>query len=255
MIPVTVGMLTYNSAATLERALASVAGCAQVLIADGGSTDDTLAISARHGADVIPQLGRGPIADFAAERNNLLDHATQPWFLSLDSDETATPELLDAIAAIARADRAPLVYRMPMGMTFNGREITAYSSLPGYQHRFFAVRSGARWIKPIHERIAFPTQETGTLQEKWYIHWDDARLRTDLRHLRSDAALGATQPLPAFLRFKIWRNLLGIAWILFSVARARLTTRWSACAPLRMEWQRIRYKALHMAYAVGARYR
>lgn len=253
-IPVTVGILAYNSAATLERALQSVAGAAEILVADGGSTDATRAIAERMGAKVVAQAGTGPIRDFAAERNALLDRATQPWFLALDSDETASPELMAEIAAVARQNGAPLVCRIPMGITFDGREITAASTLPGYQFRFFAVRSGARWAKPIHEKVVFPPQDTRTLTGKWHIHWDAARLRGGFPHLEEDAAYAAKQPLLGFLRHKILRNLLGIVQIAASVIAARCTTPWRRCAPLRMEWRRMQYKALHILKAVRARY-
>ena len=100
-IPATIGILTYNSEKNLARALASVKDFAEVIIADGGSTDATLAIAREHGARVISQSNPGhPISDFAQERNLTLAAATQPWFFYLDSDEIMSPELVEYIRTI-----------------------------------------------------------------------------------------------------------------------------------------------------------
>jgi glycosyltransferase involved in cell wall biosynthesis len=45
-----VGILTYNSGKNLRRALESVKNFSNIIIADGGSTDDTLQIAAEYGA-------------------------------------------------------------------------------------------------------------------------------------------------------------------------------------------------------------
>ena len=97
-IPVTIGILTFNSVKTLARCLESVKDFKDILIADGGSTDDTLAIAGRYGARTITQSQVWkPIVDFSLERNRLLDGAREDWFFYIDSDETVSPELAQAM--------------------------------------------------------------------------------------------------------------------------------------------------------------
>lgn len=68
----------------LERCLASVAWCDEVVVYDTGSRDATVSIARRCGAKVVEGYWD---ADFAAARNRALDHATQDWILSIDADE------------------------------------------------------------------------------------------------------------------------------------------------------------------------
>lgn len=83
---------TYNSEKYLEECLESVKSCEEIIICDMHSTDRTIEIAEKYGAKIIYHENLG-FADPA--RNFALSHATQDWVLVLDSDEMATPELLD----------------------------------------------------------------------------------------------------------------------------------------------------------------
>jgi glycosyltransferase involved in cell wall biosynthesis len=155
-------ILTYNSARTLRRALESVKDFSEIIIADGGSTDDTLAIASEYGVKIIPQNGKGPIKDFSEVRNKCLDAITTDWFFYIDSDEEASPGLVEEIRNVVENPSPPaLVYRMPSQIVYFGRAIKYSSSYPGYQVRFFNRRTGARFRKPVHERVAFDDKKYG----------------------------------------------------------------------------------------------
>src|SRR5437899_1803305 len=82
-------MLTRNDEKSLARALCSVAGLVeQVVVADTGSTDQTLAIAHENGADVLPFAWDD---DFGAARNFAIDQATGDWILWLNPDEELLP--------------------------------------------------------------------------------------------------------------------------------------------------------------------
>ncbi|MES2203241.1 MAG: glycosyltransferase family 2 protein [Patescibacteria group bacterium] len=174
-IPATVGMLTYNSADTLQRALESVKEFDDIVICDGGSTDGTLNIARAFGARVIPQHPEfknpnGTLKDYAGVRNQLLEAAKYDWFLYIDSDETASPGLVSDIHA-ATTSSVPLVYRVPIGIMMDGRYIKHSSNYPGYQHRFFNRLSAAHFVRPVHERIEFAAgTKVGTFAHPWYVH-------------------------------------------------------------------------------------
>lgn len=57
--------------------------CAEVIVLDSGSTDDTVAVARAAGALVEHQDWLG----FAAQKNAAIARATQPWLLLLDADE------------------------------------------------------------------------------------------------------------------------------------------------------------------------
>lgn len=168
----TVGILTYNSDDSLERCLASVEGFAEIIIADGGSTDGTLAIASRYGCRIIEQSRQGmPIESFALEKNRLFDAATNDWFFCLDSDEFMSPELKEEIRLVcARPEPEHYAYRVPWRTTSPDGSMVYRPFKTYYQYRFFNKQSGGRFVRKIHERVEFDERKfpPGTLKGAWY---------------------------------------------------------------------------------------
>ena len=76
---VTVIVPVRNAATHLPAALASILPqlpqTGEILVIDGGSTDDSVAIATAHGARVLHQQGRG----LAAARNQAILASLTPW--------------------------------------------------------------------------------------------------------------------------------------------------------------------------------
>lgn len=178
-ISCTVGMLTYNSEKNLARALASVKNFAEIIIADGGSTDATLTIARQHGARVIPQSASGrPITDFAKERNLLLAASTQPWFFYLDSDEIMSSELVEHIKSIAHDQTHTYgAYRVRYLKT-NADASKIYRTYNEYyQIRLVRTGIGAHFERPVHEYIHIPAGVLiGQTEAPWYVPLDEEYL-------------------------------------------------------------------------------
>jgi glycosyltransferase involved in cell wall biosynthesis len=115
-VPVTVVIPTLNEGERIRGALASVAWAAEVIVADGGSTDDTVAVARASGA--ITLEGTGPT--IGAQRNAAIDRATQDWILALDADERATPALRDQLKRDLPNARCA-AYRFRRENTYLGR--------------------------------------------------------------------------------------------------------------------------------------
>lgn len=101
-VPVSVIMPAYNAAATIARALASIAGQTlppmEVIVVDDGSRDGTAEIAERFAAEigaakltVIRQQNKGA----GAARNRAVDAATQPYLAFLDADDEWLPTKLE----------------------------------------------------------------------------------------------------------------------------------------------------------------
>lgn len=91
-------ILTHNEAVHLERALASVAKIAtETFVIDSGSTDATVEIARRMGAQVLTN----PFVTQAQQFLWALDNApiTAGWVMRLDADEIIEPDLAAEIAA------------------------------------------------------------------------------------------------------------------------------------------------------------
>ncbi len=96
--PLTVIILTRDEAQHIERCIASVRAIAdRILVVDSGSTDDTCALAAAAGAEVVVN----PWVNYARQFNWAIDHcgAGTGWLMRLDADEVVSPELATRLAA------------------------------------------------------------------------------------------------------------------------------------------------------------
>lgn len=100
-LPLSVAIVCKDSARTIARTLASVAGWASEIVAvDSGSTDQTLSLLAGHDATVVQSEWLGHVKT----KQRALESCTRPWVFCLDSDESPDEELKRRIAALVRAD-------------------------------------------------------------------------------------------------------------------------------------------------------
>lgn len=98
----TVIVPTLNAGATLAAALASVAGAAEIIVSDGGSTDETLAIAEAAGARIVAgPPGRGRQLQAGA------DAATGEWLLFLHADTVLVAGWRQAAGEHVRAHATP----------------------------------------------------------------------------------------------------------------------------------------------------
>ncbi len=155
-IPCTVAILTRNSEGTLTRALESVRDFAEIIICDGGSTDDTLAIAKAFGARILSQSseyldGDGRILNYSGVRNQTLASASYSWFLVLDSDEYIDTALRDEVRDIVL--QQPRVFWVPRKYEYLGKKIDCSVAYPSQQLRLFHKDVVHGFIKSVHERI------------------------------------------------------------------------------------------------------
>lgn len=174
ILPVSVHVLTKNSAATLEACLRSVEGCEEILVLDGGSTDKTMEIAKRFGAHVMQQpataLKGGVIKDFAHVRNAALKTSSQQWILILDSDEEASPELMNAVRGVTQREGGPSAYRVPRRYRLpDGRLVTHATTYPNERIYFFKHDAVEGWEKPVHERPKLREGVTTGRLDGWMI--------------------------------------------------------------------------------------
>jgi glycosyltransferase involved in cell wall biosynthesis len=90
---------THNEEINLSHALQSVTGWAhKIFVIDSGSTDGTLEIARRFGAEVVHHDWEG----YAGQKNWAIANIPwgSEWILILDADESVTPELRSEIDGI-----------------------------------------------------------------------------------------------------------------------------------------------------------
>lgn len=120
-VPITVVMPTLNESVQIAAAVRDLWWADEVIVVDGGSTDDTTALAADAGARVAVVSGR-TIAD---QRNAGIEAARNEWILTLDADERASPELRNELAELLCDGRQPshAAYRMKFRNYYLGREL------------------------------------------------------------------------------------------------------------------------------------
>jgi len=186
MVPVSVVILTFNSAATIGATLESVAGLSDdVHVVDSGSTDATLEIARAAGA----QIAAHPFESYGAQRNwaiatLALKHA---WQLHLDSDERVSPELAAELARLFAGDGPPAAiagYYLPRLVHFHRQPIRHGGMWPIFHMRLFRGGRGrceerkydqhfyvdgptARLAAPMIDDIRLPLGEWTARHNRW----------------------------------------------------------------------------------------
>ncbi len=139
-------MIVKNEQEMLPGMLASVEGLwDELIVADTGSTDGTVAILQTAGAQIIHHVWQD---DFSAARNASLAEATCDWILFLDADERLTKTLASQISTLMETPNA------------GAATIVMHNDLPGGLHReapllrLFHNDPNIRFKYRIHEDVS-----------------------------------------------------------------------------------------------------
>ena len=104
-------IICFNEAACIDKCLESLAGFAEIVVVDSGSSDGTLAIVDRFARRGFPiRLTHQPWLGYARQKQLALELATQPWVLSIDADEWPDEDLRASLPRLMAADD-----RLPAG--------------------------------------------------------------------------------------------------------------------------------------------
>ena len=157
-LPLTVAIIALNAGAQIGPCLASVPFADEIVVVDSGSTDDTVAIAARHGARVETREWPG----FGRQKQHAVSIARNDWVLCLDVDERVSERLARAIRE-ALASRRYRAYRMSRRNRFLGRWLAHGEGYPDWTVRLFH-RAHASWSNDeVHEAV-LTTVEVGRLE-------------------------------------------------------------------------------------------
>jgi glycosyltransferase involved in cell wall biosynthesis len=245
----TVAILTFNSGKVLATALESVQDFDEILICDGGSTDDTVYIGRALGARVILQDQKNKdannrLVNYGGARQQCLEAAKHDWFLYIDSDETISDGLrleIREITSVPLSVDSPLVYQVPITILVDEKPIRYSTNYPGYQTRFFNRTSGAHFIKQAHERIDFDRSKVkiGKVTNPWYTHTKRAEwehyLSDTAMHRRTEILARCKQPFSDYIHLALGRNLRNSLVVFIKASGMYLIHGSSGTLPIRGE--------------------
>jgi glycosyltransferase involved in cell wall biosynthesis len=140
-LDVTLCVSTRNAAADLAACIESVrAWVAEIVIVDMESSDDTLAIAASYGANVV----HVPAAGWAEPgRQAGIEAAARSWVLVLDADERAAEGLRDVVASYVNRAEVAGVWLPRQNFMF-GWWVPSSGFWPDWQMRLFR-RDRTHW--------------------------------------------------------------------------------------------------------------
>lgn len=150
-MPLSAVVLTHNSEKTIERSLAGLAFCDEIIVADDNSTDNTVAVAQKF----TQKIWQHPLnGDFSAQRNWVMGQTAHDWVLFVDSDEIVTPELQNEIKNLPlEQNKDTVCYRLKRIDMFMGQKVT-HGELAKAAHQGIIrlVRKGTgSWNGAVHE--------------------------------------------------------------------------------------------------------
>lgn len=152
-----------NEAKNIADCMNSAKGASEFVLIDNDSTDDTVQIASKLGAQVFHRKLDG----FATQKNFGIDQTTNDWVLILDGDERLTAALADEILALEPGKTVG--YRMAFRNYLGHKWLKHGGLYPDYHIRLFDKRVARYGQRQIHEQLEYQG-EIETLEHDM-IHW------------------------------------------------------------------------------------
>ncbi|MFN0150899.1 MAG: glycosyltransferase [bacterium] len=204
-------MIVRNEEANLKRLLPPIAGgFDEIVVADTGSTDGTVAYLESLGVTVVHEPWSD---DFAAARNASLGSVTARWVLWLDADDEIDPSAIAGLKALLANSADSVAYFLQLYNTGSN----AATSSACQQLRVFPNRRGVEFEGRIHEQVVHSLARLGvrllhapfTVRHLGYS--DPAQVRAkferNLTLLRLERVM---RPRDASLVFHVAQTLVGL---------------------------------------------
>ena len=155
-------IIALNEAGRIGRCIDSLRFADEIIVLDGGSSDDTVALAQAHSARVevaTDWTGFGP------QKNRALALASGDWILSLDADEWVEAALAREIMTVLANPASLPVWRMPRRSRFCGQVMRHSGWWPDHVTRLWR-RGAARFSDDlVHERVVPGPGTVGTFSE------------------------------------------------------------------------------------------
>ena len=201
-------IITFNDEHTVEWSISSVRWADEIVVVDTGSTDRTIQIAQSLGARIV---NTEPFAGFGVMRNRAIEHCSNEWVLSLDSDEHCTQAVRDEIVATLAGTPAHDAYYILRYNYFMGRWIKGSGYYRDHRTPQLFRKSCLRYTPSLsHEAHELKSdQPVGTLKSP-ILHFPFSRLEEVLNKANLYSSLGAEAM--AGRRVSMWSALGHGVW-------------------------------------------
>ncbi|HEX3868119.1 MAG TPA: glycosyltransferase family 2 protein [Gemmatimonadaceae bacterium] len=205
-LPLSVVIPTLNESAQIGAAVNDLSWANEVIVVDGGSSDNTVGLAQAAGARTLVVHGE----TIAAQRNAGIAIAQNRWILALDADERVSAQLrMELSQVVAGLNPTHVAYRMKFRNHYLGKELRHGPWGRDWHVRLFTAER--RYVcHRVHEHLE-PIEDVGTLTGP-VVH----RPYTDLAHHVSKivkyARWGADDLYSRGRRAGLWEMTARPAW-------------------------------------------
>lgn len=208
MVNLSVVVITFNEERNLARCLDSVKKIAdEIIIVDSSSTDKTIAIAQSYSAKITQH----PFTGYAAQKNFATQLAANDWILSLDADETLTPELEKSIQQFKNGPVHD-VYEMSRLTNYCGKWIRHCGWYPDRQTRLYNRTKGAWVAQKVHEYWKLSGSENKGLLSGDLLHYSFATIGEHLRKIEKYSELAAVDAVEKGKTASLLKVMLSPKW-------------------------------------------
>lgn len=198
---VSVVIIAQNEAERIEAAADSCRPFAEeILVVDGGSTDDTVAVAERAGCRVLSN----PWPGYAQQRNVGAQAATHDWVLMLDADEVVSRELAQSLVAWKRAEKSSFdAYAINRIGDFFDKWLTGADE---WIVRLYNSADTGYAETPVHEILEVAPERVGRLEGVLW-HYGFRSVEDHVTRFNRYTSLEAAKAFEAGRRFSIFRMI------------------------------------------------
>lgn len=220
---ISVVLATHNEAKNLGRCLASVKNWAdQIVVVDGESSDDTVAIAKAAGAQVISTTNK---ANFHINKQLAMDQARGQLVLQLDADEVVDDQLAAFIQRIAKelqdGQSLPAAWWLKRKNLFFGRFLRKGGQYPDPVIRLYQRGRAHLPQRDVHEQMSVEGKVGWA--DGHLLHYSNPTFADYLRKFNTYTSFTAEQwyadgRRPSWRlawRYLIWQPLSTFFWLYF----------------------------------------
>jgi glycosyltransferase involved in cell wall biosynthesis len=224
-------VICLNEAACIGKCLESLRDCAEIVVVDSGSTDETPTIVdgfLRRGFPI--RFIHQPWLGYALQKQFALDQTKERWILSVDADEWLDEDLRASLPRLMSVEESVAGWKVRRSLTLYG-QAKPVSRWTRPEHILRLVRRGRARFDPaliVHEGLVADHGETPTARDGLLRHERSLPLYEQMKKEITYARLKAEQrmkngrkpsrlklvfnPPIYFLRIFLWNRFFLCGW-------------------------------------------
>lgn len=204
-------IITLNEEKNIERCIASLQGVAdEIVVLDSFSKDETKRICEKHGVKFFERAWEG----YSASKNFANHLASHNWILSIDADESLSPELAQAIAQMKEKEEDKVVYSFNRLTSYCGTWIKHCGWYPDRKVRIFN-RDSVKWQGEVHETLSIPNGFREKQLNGDLLHYSFQSKEELINQTRKYALIGAKEKFKSGASIAVWDKFTRSAFRFF----------------------------------------